>query len=259
MKRHSFEPIVQLQYTEILECKSNGTGIIIICSIYAYELILSSLVAYYAFRVRKLPSNFNETRYAAFITYVQLTTWGATVAVFTSGSFRTILGYLVQLCSAYSFLLCIFTPKLYIILRHPEKNTRDYVKATVTRNTMTSSFANSLSGLDLVITSAERSSRSRSETLPTTLSNNGSPASVAKSENTSSKKHMTICDVITEREVLNNLQIAIRQVTLKECFWEFPKKIPTKRQAMLFITNLKFKILVCNAQEGYYAKWTSSE
>lgn len=223
-----FEPplvrvkIVQLQY-KILECKSNGTttGIIIICSIYAYELVLSALVAYYAFRARKLPSNFNETKYIAFIMYIQLTTWGATIAIFTSvwaGSFRTMLYCLVQLCSAYSFLLCIFTPKLYIILRHPEKNTPDYVKATVTRNTMKRSFANSLSGLDLVITSAERSSSSRSETLPTTLSSNGAPASVAKSENTNSKKrvprrvtwdsHMTINDVITERGVLNNLQIA---------------------------------------------------
>ena len=69
-----FEPplvrvkIVQLQY-KILECKNNTTtpGIAIICSIYAYELVLSALVAYYAFRARKLPSNFNETKYITFI------------------------------------------------------------------------------------------------------------------------------------------------------------------------------------------------
>ena len=69
-----FEPplvrvkIVQLQCM-ISECKSSGnaTRISIICSIYTHEVVLSALVAYYALRAGKLPSNFNETKYVAFI------------------------------------------------------------------------------------------------------------------------------------------------------------------------------------------------
>ena len=220
-----FEPplvrvkIIQLQY-KTLECKTNGTTskIAIICSIYAYELVLSALVAYYAFRARKLPSNFNETKYITFLMYIQLTTWAATITIFTSlwaGSSRTMLYCLVQLCGAYSFLLFIFTPKLYIILRHPEKNTADFVKAAVTRNTMERSFVvKSLPELDWVVTSAGQANISRSRTLPNLLSTNGVLASVAKNINKNSKRRvtwdspMTINDVITERGVLNDLQKA---------------------------------------------------
>lgn len=189
-------------------------------ALYTSELVLSALVAYYAFRARKLPSNFNETQYVTFIMYIQLTTWVATITIFTSlwaGSWRSVLYCLVQLCGAYSFLVFIFTPKLYIILLHPAKNTPDFVKAAVTLNTMKRSFeAQSLPGMDRVVTAAEHSKSSRSETLPTTLSANGLPASVAKNKSENSKRqvprtgtrnsHVIINDLITEQEVLNNLQ-----------------------------------------------------
>ena len=178
------------------------------------------MVAYYAFRAGKLPSNFNETQYVTFIMYIQLTTWVVTITIFTcvwAGSWRSVLYCLVQLCGAYSFLVFIFTPKLYIILLHPAKNTPDFVKAAVTLNTMKRSFeAQSLPGMDRVVTAAEHSKSSRSETLPTALSANGLPASVAKNKSENSKRqvprtgtrnsHVIINDVITEEEVLNNLQ-----------------------------------------------------
>ena len=208
--------IVPLQY-KILACKSDVTtiGIVVNCTIYAYQLILSVLVAYYAFRARKLPSNFNETKYIAFIMYIQLTTCVTTIAIYTSiraGSLRTILHCLVQLCSAYSFLLCIFAPKLFIILRHPEKNTPDFVKAAVARDTMERSLGNSLYGLHLLVPSAERS---RSETSSTTLSSN---SAMAKNENKNANKRvprrvtwdsrMTTNEIITERDIRdNNLQM----------------------------------------------------
>ena len=117
-----FEPplvrvkIVQLQY-KILECKNYTTtqGIAIICSIYAYELVLSALVAYYVFRARKLPSNFDETKYITFIMYIQLTSWVATITIFTSlwaGSWRTMLHCLVQLWELTAFY-CSFLHQNY--------------------------------------------------------------------------------------------------------------------------------------------------
>ena len=225
-----FEPplvrvkIAQLQY-KIVECKNNTTtpGIAIICSIYAYELVLSTLVAYYAFRARKLPSNFKETKYITFIMYIQLSSWLATIAIFTSlwaGSWRTMLHCLVQLCGAYSFLLFVFTPKFYIILLHPAKNTPEFIKASVTLNTMKRSFQ-----AHRVATPAELSKSSQPETLPTTLSNNGVPASEVKTKSENSNRqiprtvtrdtHIVVNDVAIEREVLNNLQKAngIRTLT----------------------------------------------
>lgn len=126
---------------------------------------------------------------------------------------------LVQLCGAYSFLLFIFTPKLYIILLHPAKNTADFVKAAVTLNTMKRSFeARSLPGIDWVVTAAEHSKSSQSETLATTLSTNVVPVSVAKKKSENSKRqvprtvtrdsHIVINDVVSERGVLDNLQKA---------------------------------------------------
>lgn len=157
--------IVPFQY-KILQCwVFTTTEIVITCAVYAYEFFLSVSVAYYAFRARKLPSNFNETKYIAFNMYVQLTTCVTTFAVFTNlrpGSLRAILNCLVQLCRAYSFLLCIFAPKLFIIFRHPEKNTLDYFKAAVARNTMKRCLSNSLTELRIV--SATRKTRSRTET-----------------------------------------------------------------------------------------------
>ena len=213
--------IVPQQY-KILQCKSDAStaGILINVAIHAYEFILSVLVAYYAFRARKLPSNFKETKYIAFIMYIQLTTTATTIVIFTSlstGSIRTTLYCLLQLCSAYSFLLCIFAPKLFIILRHPEKNTSDFVKATVARNTMERSLRNSLYGLHLVFPSAERSPRrSRSQTSSTMLSTNSVPA-VAESSprRVTWDSHMTTNGIISESGVLDNLQLSngIRSLT----------------------------------------------
>ena len=91
----------------------------------------------------------------------------------------------------YSFLLFIFTPKLYFILLHPAKNTADFVKTAVTLNTMKRSFeARSLPGIDWVVTAAEHSKSSQSETLATTLSTNVVPASVAKNKSENSKRQV---------------------------------------------------------------------
>ena len=164
--------IVPFQY-KILQCRVIGTTEIIVWSaVSTYELILSLMVAYYAFRARKLPSNFNETKYIAFNMYIQLITRATTLVIFSSlqpGSFREILCCIVQLCSTYSFLLCIFAPKLFIILRHPERNTPDFVKAAVARNTMERSLSNSLISLS-VVSIAEQGRKSRSDTSSTGLS-----------------------------------------------------------------------------------------
>lgn len=169
--------IVPLQH-KIIACahETSTIGIIVNFSIFIYKLILSILVAYYAFKARKLPSNFNETKYIAFNMYIQLTTSVTPIAIFTTldaGSFKTVLYCLVQLCCAFSFLLCSFVPKLIIILRYPEKNTPEFVKAAVARNTMERTLSNAM-----VVSSAERSKRTLSEPPLSTLPSNDVPSLV---------------------------------------------------------------------------------
>ena len=147
------EMIIPFQY-KILQCQVTARNEHITQSIvYAYEFLLSIIVAYYAFKARKLPSNFSETRYIAFNMYIQLTVWAVTLATFSSlrpGSFKEIIDSILHLCRAYSFLLCTFSPKLFIILLHPEKNTSAFVKATVARKTLQQSLPNSLNEENLV-------------------------------------------------------------------------------------------------------------
>ena len=178
---------------KILHCwVTTTTEIVISCTVYAYEFFLSVLVAYYAFRARKLPSSFNETKYIAFNMYVQLTTCVTTFAVFTNlrpGSLRVILNCLVQLCRAYGFLLCIFAPKLFIIFRHPEKNTPDFVKAAVARDTMKRCLSNSLTELRVVSSSRETRSRTETSSPPLSVSSHsGWPVTSHDVENKRVKK-----------------------------------------------------------------------
>ena len=87
--------VIPFQY-RILQCRivSADSSSIIELTVYVYELILSIVVAFYAFKARKLPSNFSETKYIAFNMYIQLTTWAVALATFTSlrpGSFKDIV------------------------------------------------------------------------------------------------------------------------------------------------------------------------
>ena len=156
------EMIIPFQY-RILQCRivSDNTSIIEL-TVYVYELILSTVVAFYAFKARKLRSNFSETKYIAFNMYVQLTTWAVILATFTSlrpGSFKDIVDSIVLLCRAYSFLFCNFAPKLFSIFRYPEKNTIAFVKASVARETLQKSLPNSLNDESLVSLNGKTSSK----------------------------------------------------------------------------------------------------
>lgn len=166
------ETILPHQY-RISQCWVNTKAETVVrCIIYAYEFVLSIMVAYCAFRARKLPSNFKETRYILFNMYIQLITGAATFAIFSSlqpGSFKEMLDCLVHLCRTYSFLVCIFGPKLFIILRHPKKNTREFVKAAVARHTMTQSLSSFLTEQSVVFSAGQTRPRTDSSRIASGL------------------------------------------------------------------------------------------
>ena len=105
-----------------LECVGESSVGVTIWATFNAALIL--LCTYQAFLVRKVPENYNE---AKFITFSMVTVCisGAVfvpTALGTKGLYRTITAcFLFILCCTVA-LLCLFGPKLYIIVFRPEKN-----------------------------------------------------------------------------------------------------------------------------------------
>ncbi|EDO43154.1 predicted protein [Nematostella vectensis] len=102
---------------------------------FGYFILMSLLCTFYAFKARKLPENFNEARYIGFSMYVLLLSWVAYYPVDSAleGSYITIVACATGLVMAYGLLGCMFLPKVFVILRYPEKNTEEFVKASVGR------------------------------------------------------------------------------------------------------------------------------
>ncbi|CAJ0583098.1 unnamed protein product, partial [Mesorhabditis spiculigera] len=94
----------------------------------AYDAGLIVLTTVYAVQTRKVPENFNETKWIAFSMYTTCVLWVSWIFFF----FGTGTDYQIQtssLCisismSANVVLVCIFSPKLWIILVDKHKNVR---------------------------------------------------------------------------------------------------------------------------------------
>lgn len=100
---------------------------------FTYFIFLSLLSAIYAFKARRLPENFNEARYIGLAMYVLLISWVSFYPVDSSleGFYTTIVACATALVTAYGLLLCIFAPKLFVIILHPEQNTNEFMKAEI--------------------------------------------------------------------------------------------------------------------------------
>ncbi|EDO42757.1 predicted protein [Nematostella vectensis] len=112
---------------------TTSTGLIIRTVMFSYFIFMSLLCTLYAFKARKLPDNFNETRYIGFSLYVLLVSWIAYYPVDSAleGFYTTIVASATALLIGYGLLGYLFFPKVFIILRHPEQNTTESVKAEV--------------------------------------------------------------------------------------------------------------------------------
>ncbi|KAK4288800.1 hypothetical protein Pmani_038196, partial [Petrolisthes manimaculis] len=107
----------------------------------------SSHCTVYAVKTRKIPENFNESKFIGFTMYTTCIIWLAFVPIY----FGTGNSYEVQittLCVAISLsasvaLFCLYSPKIYIIVFHPDKNVRKLTmnSATYKKGPMASSAA----------------------------------------------------------------------------------------------------------------------
>ena len=87
-----------------------------------YNLILLILSTIYAFLARKVPSNYNEAKYINVTLYTLFIIWLAFIPIYSStlqfGSlFQTTSFMIAIILSASTTLVCIFMPKIYIIVK----------------------------------------------------------------------------------------------------------------------------------------------
>ncbi|CAJ0572476.1 unnamed protein product, partial [Mesorhabditis spiculigera] len=109
----------------VLTCKATATHLLVSL---AYNLLLIVACTIYAFKARKIPENFNETRLIGFTMYSTSILWLSFAPIYfaTQNNFRI---QITSLCMCISMsgtvaLACFFAPKVYIVLFQPYKNVR---------------------------------------------------------------------------------------------------------------------------------------
>lgn len=109
----------------VLTCKATASHLLLSLS---YNLVLVIACTVYAFKTRKIPENFNETRHIGFTMYSTCILWLSFGPIYfaTQNNFRI---QITSLCMCISLsgtvaLLCFFAPKVYIVLFQPYKNVR---------------------------------------------------------------------------------------------------------------------------------------
>ena len=136
----------QVQYVfpsrdqNVLVCAGAENSSYLIALIYPFIVLV--LCTYYAFKTRKTPDGFNETKLIGFTCYTTCVIWLAFITLYlsTTNTFvRTATICFSVSLNASVALCCLFLPKVYVCILKPEKNTREAVM-TRTGSVISESF-----------------------------------------------------------------------------------------------------------------------
>ena len=139
--------ILQLPQPKLLYL--SDSDVVLICAIsdkdfllsQIYNFVLILICTYYAFKTRRSPMNFNEAKYIAFAMYCTCVLWLAFVTVYlvqTDVMLKSCIRCLSVSLIATILFVCLFVPKVYIIIFKPSENRK--------RPTLPSHSVSSLAG-----------------------------------------------------------------------------------------------------------------
>lgn len=107
---------------------------------FAYPLILIFVCTVYAVLTRKIPEAFNESKHIGFTMYTTCVIWLSFIPIYITTRQdttlnMTTLSYSINSAATIA-ILCLFSPRLYIIILHPEKNVRQSMMPNMVKNTL---------------------------------------------------------------------------------------------------------------------------